>query len=59
MNLGYYVSFGPYLLYSEDKKALLKESDLSLLLLETDGPVTYKHCFENVITLPAFIVSLN
>ena len=57
--LGYYVSFGPYLLYSEDKKILLKESDLSLLLLETDGPVTYKHCFENVITSPAFIVSLN
>ena len=56
---GYYVSFGPYLLYSEDKKILLKESDLSLLLLETDGPVPYKRCFENVITSPAFIVSLN
>ena len=27
--LGYYVSFGPYLLYSEDKKILLKESDPS------------------------------
>ena len=56
---GYYVSFGPYLLYSEDKKILLKESDPSLLLLETDGPVPYKRCFENVVTSPAFIVSLN
>ncbi|MDQ6723697.1 MAG: TatD family hydrolase [Thermoproteota archaeon] len=57
-DLGYYVSFGPYLLYSEDKKILLKETDLSLLLLETDGPVYYKRCFENVITSPAFIISL-
>src|SRR5919202_1275695 len=57
-DLGYYVSFGPYLLYSEDKKALLKECDLSLLLLETDGPVNYKRCFENVITFPTFIISL-
>jgi len=56
--LGYYVSFGPYLLYSEDKKVLLKECDLSLLLLETDGPVYYKRCFENVITFPTFIISL-
>lgn len=56
--LGYYVSFGPYLLYSEDKKILLNESNLSLLLLETDGPVYYKRCFENVLTSPAFIISL-
>ena len=57
-DIGYYVSFGPYLLYSEDKKALLKECDLSLLLLETDGPVNYKRCFENVITFPTFIICL-
>lgn len=56
--LGYYVSFGPYLLYAEDKKILLNESNLSLLLLETDGPVYYKRCFENVLTSPAFIISL-
>ncbi len=56
--LGYYVSFGPYLLYSEDKKILLNESDISLLLMETDGPVYYKRCFENVITSPGFIISL-
>ncbi len=56
--MGYYVSFGPYLLYSEDKKILLSESDLSLLLLETDGPVYYKRCFEYVMTSPAFIISI-
>src|SRR6476620_6143637 len=57
-DLGYYVSFGPYLLYSEDKKSLLKESDISLLLMETDGPVYYKRCFENIPTSPVFIISL-
>jgi TatD DNase family protein len=56
--MGYYVSFGPYLLYSEDKRALLKECDLSLLLLETDGPIPYRRCFENVITSPIFVISL-
>jgi TatD DNase family protein len=55
---GYYVSFGPYLLYSEDKKILLTKSDLSLLLLETDGPVSYRHCFNNSVTSPVFIISL-
>lgn len=54
---GYYVSFGPYLLYSEDKKALLAESDLSLLLLETDGPVSYRHCFTDSVTSPVFIIA--
>lgn len=55
---GYYVSFGPYSLYSGDKRILLNECDLSLLLLETDGPVSYRRCFENVITSPIFIISL-
>ena len=40
------------------KRSLLKESDISLLLMETDGPVYYKRCFENVITSPVFIISL-
>jgi TatD DNase family protein len=57
-DMGYYVSFGPYLLYSEDKLVLLKECDLSLLLLETDGPVPYRRCFENVVTSPIFVISL-
>ncbi|HXT83378.1 MAG TPA: TatD family hydrolase [Verrucomicrobiae bacterium] len=57
-DLGYYVSFGPYLLYSNDKKALLSEADLSLLMLETDGPVRYKRCFEGILTSPTFIPSL-
>lgn len=56
--LGFFVSFGPYLLYSKDKQMLLKESDKNLLLLETDGPVNYRYCFNGVLTSPSLIVSL-
>lgn len=57
-DMGYYVSFGPYLLYSKDKQVLLSETDTSLLLLETDGPVSYKYCFEGVLTSSCIIISL-
>jgi Tat protein secretion system quality control protein TatD with DNase activity len=26
--------------------------------METDGPVYYKRCFENILTSPVFIISL-
>ena len=55
---GYFVSFGPYLLYSNDKHRLLKESDISLILIETDGPVTYKNCFDGVLTSPSLVVTI-
>ena len=57
-DLGYFVSFGPYLLYSSDKKTLLAESDLSLLMFETDGPVKYRRCFEGIQTTPVLIPSI-
>ena len=55
---GYFVSFGPYLLYSNDKHTLLKESDINLILIETDGPVKYKNCFDGVLTSPSLVVSI-
>jgi TatD DNase family protein len=48
MDMGLYVSFGPALVYSEDKKVLLKNTDKSRFLVETDGPVKYSRCFENL-----------
>jgi TatD DNase family protein len=42
-----YVSYGPSLVYSEDKKVLLKKTDRDRFLVETDGPVQYSRCFEN------------
>jgi len=47
MDMGLYVSYGPPLLYSEDKKVLLKNTDRDRFLVETDGPVQYSNCFEN------------
>jgi TatD DNase family protein len=47
MDIGLYVSYGPPLIYSEDKKVLLKNTDKDRFLVETDGPVQYSRCFEN------------
>lgn len=55
---GYFASFGPYLLYSNDKHTLLKESDINLILIETDGPVKYKNCFDGVLTSPSLVVTI-
>jgi TatD DNase family protein len=41
MELGYYVSFGPALLYSKRLQRAALKADPSLVLLETDSPVSY------------------
>jgi TatD DNase family protein len=53
MERGYYVSYGPSLLYSEDKKVLLKKTDKARILTETDGPNKYSHCFGDYPALPS------
>jgi TatD DNase family protein len=59
MDMGLYVSYGPALVYSEDKKVLLKNTDRGRLLVETDGPVRYSRCFENLPAVSsAFLVSV-
>jgi TatD DNase family protein len=59
MDMGLYVSYGPALVYSEDKKVLLKLTDRSRFLVETDGPVRYSRCFENLPAVSsAFLVSV-
>jgi TatD DNase family protein len=40
-----FVSYGPNLLYSQDKKVLLKITNTEKILVETDGPVRYTNCF--------------
>jgi TatD DNase family protein len=47
MDMGFYVSFGPSLIYCNDKKKLLKSTDRDKILVETDGPVRYPRCFNN------------
>lgn len=59
MDMGLYVSYGPPLLFSEDKRVLLKNTDKSRFLVETDGPVRYSRCFENLPAVSsAFLVSV-
>jgi TatD DNase family protein len=45
MDMNIFVSYGPVLLYSPDKKVLLSRTHIDKLLVETDGPVRYSNCF--------------
>jgi TatD DNase family protein len=59
MDMGIYVSYGPALVYSEDKQAILNNTDKGRFLVETDGPVRYSRCFENLSAVSSgFLVSV-
>lgn len=59
MDRGYYVSYGPPLLYSKDKRVLLGKTHKNKILIETDGPNRYSHCFGNQPALPSsFLASV-
>lgn len=59
MDLGAYVSYGPPLVFSEDKRVLLKNTDRNRILIETDGPVQYPRCFAELPALPtSFLVTV-
>ena len=45
MELDCFVSYGPAMIYSEDKQVLLSQTRLDKILLETDGPVRFSRCF--------------
>ena len=45
MELGCFVSYGPAMVYSQDKQVLLPLTDLDKILIETDGPVRFSRCF--------------
>ena len=61
MDFGFYVSYGPILLYANDKQTLLSITDTDKILVETDGPVRFSHCFEyktaQILFLPSVIFS--
>lgn len=59
MDMGLYVSYGPALVYADDKKVLLKNTHRDRFLVETDGPVHYSRCFEDKPALPSsFLASV-
>ena len=45
MDLDCFVSYGPAMVYSQDKQILLELTNLDKILLETDGPVRFSRCF--------------
>jgi len=58
-DLGIYVSYGPLLVYANDKQALLANTQIDKILVETDGPVRFSRCFEHktaqILFLPSVI----
>lgn len=58
MELDCFVSYGPAMVYSEDKQVLLKLTDLDKILLETDGPVRFSRCFGLKTAQPTFLPSV-
>jgi TatD DNase family protein len=45
MDNGFYVSYGPVMVYAKDKQVLLENTDEDKILVETDGPVRFANCF--------------
>lgn len=45
MDLGCFVSYGPAMVYSQDKQILLSQTNTDKILFETDGPVKFSRCF--------------
>ena len=58
MDLGFYVSYGPVLIYAGDKQVLLQKTDTEKILVETDGPVKFSHCFNYKTTQIQFLPSV-
>jgi TatD DNase family protein len=46
MDMDFFVSYGPVLIYANDKQTLLSKTDQNKILVETDGPVRFSRCFE-------------
>ena len=58
MDMGFFVSYGPVMIYANDKQALLSKTDESQILVETDGPVRFSKCFEMKSGQISFIPSV-
>ena len=58
MDMKFFVSYGPLLIYANDKQSLLSETDTDRILVETDGPVKFSRCFELKTAQISFIPSV-
>ncbi len=46
MDMDFFVSYGPVMVYANDKQMLLSKTYETKILVETDGPVKFSKCFE-------------
>jgi len=61
MDRGFFVSYGPAMVFGEDKQNLLLNTNIEKVLVETDGPVRFAHCFgykvAQIFLIPSVIFS--
>jgi TatD DNase family protein len=58
MDMNFFVSYGPVLIYANDKQMLLSKTLEKKILVETDGPVKFSKCFEMKSGQICFIPSI-
>jgi len=58
MDMDFFVSYGPVLIYANDKQMLLSKTSEAKILVETDGPVKFSKCFEMKSGQISFIPSV-
>jgi len=58
MDMDFFVSFGPVMIYANDKQTMLSNALESKILVETDGPVRFSRCFEMKPAQVSFIPSV-
>lgn len=58
MDMDFFVSYGPVMIYANDKQMLLSKTSETKILVETDGPVKFSKCFEMKSGQISFIPSV-
>ena len=58
MDMDFFVSYGPVMIYASDKQTLLSKTSETKILVETDGPVRFSRCFEMKSGQISFIPSV-
>ncbi|MCE9653127.1 MAG: TatD family hydrolase [Nitrosarchaeum sp.] len=58
MDMDYFVSYGPVMIYAGDKQTLLSKTTETKILVETDGPVRFSRCFAMKSGQVSFIPSV-
>jgi TatD DNase family protein len=58
MDMDFFVSYGPVMVYANDKQTLLTKTNEEKILVETDGPVRFSRCFEMKSAQIGFIPSV-